>query len=197
MKNPNRPSPEAAISCVMCSNKAVTTAAHIPVCQEHWEAYAKEAKDYPTERPVFDAMCQERDRQEQNRQICGMSKAAEPYGDPHYFQGMDPAKFDSEQSVIRVQQHLNDISGQVGVMLQRTIKPFTSTEAKAQERAIRSYVAALADSMHLCVNGYVAAQVAWSILGFSVPHNSSKKRLRRLKHSMTVLTLQTMRIKDV
>lgn len=42
--------------CVMCGEPSITTAAHIPVCQNHWDEYKKEAMQYPSERPVFCAM---------------------------------------------------------------------------------------------------------------------------------------------
>jgi hypothetical protein len=33
-------------TCVLCDKEAVTTAAHIPVCEEHWNAYALEGRLY-------------------------------------------------------------------------------------------------------------------------------------------------------
>jgi hypothetical protein len=50
---PDAPTP---LTCVLCNQKAITTAAHIPVCQKHWDDYANEARHYPTQRPVFQAM---------------------------------------------------------------------------------------------------------------------------------------------
>ncbi len=32
--------------CVLCEKKAVTTAIHIPVCEDHWQEYKVEAKQY-------------------------------------------------------------------------------------------------------------------------------------------------------
>lgn len=251
MKNPNGPSREdvecmqqeredqaqlPTPSCVICGVKAVTTAAHIPVCQQHWEAYDAEAKSYPQARPFYDLLQAEYEAREKDRRICGMSKAAfyrnaklaEPYGDPNYFTDQVKGKpkhcvmIDNatgvDQTVAVMRQHGmeidriklkklhavldNELPGgfpnvekYAAPYFQPLLPPRTRDEVKAMERAIRPQMAALADAMHCCVNGYVAAQVAWAILGFSVPHNRSKKRLRRLKHSMTVLTLQTMAIK--
>ena len=39
------------MKCTLCGCDAATTAAHIPVCAQHWEEYAKEAGAYlPDER---------------------------------------------------------------------------------------------------------------------------------------------------
>lgn len=38
--------------CILCREKAVTTAAQIPVCEEHWIRYAAEAKA-DGERPFY------------------------------------------------------------------------------------------------------------------------------------------------
>jgi len=32
------------LRCVICGKEAVTTAAHIPVCMEHWEKYRDEGR---------------------------------------------------------------------------------------------------------------------------------------------------------
>lgn len=44
--------------CVLCGKPAVTTAAHIPVCEEHWLAYALEGKQYlpDDQRPVWQSL---------------------------------------------------------------------------------------------------------------------------------------------
>ena len=42
----NSHSLHAVVSCVACKTKAVTTAAQIPVCEEHWKQYEAEAKRY-------------------------------------------------------------------------------------------------------------------------------------------------------
>jgi hypothetical protein len=32
--------------CVLCKEQALTTAAHIPVCERHYEEYKREARQY-------------------------------------------------------------------------------------------------------------------------------------------------------
>jgi len=32
--------------CLLCFKPAITTAAHLPVCEEHWREYEDEAKQY-------------------------------------------------------------------------------------------------------------------------------------------------------
>jgi hypothetical protein len=46
--------------CVLCDLDAVTTAAHVPVCEEHHEAYQKEAKKYlpGNQRPIYASLMQ-------------------------------------------------------------------------------------------------------------------------------------------
>lgn len=45
--------------CVLCGAGAVTTAAHIPVCQKHYSEYAHEANKYLPDngRPVYRRLC--------------------------------------------------------------------------------------------------------------------------------------------
>lgn len=41
------PQPEdGPLKCVLCGDKAVTAAAHISVCEAHWQEYSAEAKQY-------------------------------------------------------------------------------------------------------------------------------------------------------
>lgn len=44
--------------CVLCDEKAITTAAHIPVCKAHFEAYANEGRKYlpESQRRVWQAI---------------------------------------------------------------------------------------------------------------------------------------------
>jgi len=39
--------------CVLCDKEAITTAAHIPVCKEHYEQYATEGRRYWVDRPFY------------------------------------------------------------------------------------------------------------------------------------------------
>jgi hypothetical protein len=39
--------------CVLCDREAITTAAHIPVCEEHHRAYQEEGRQYLAYRPVY------------------------------------------------------------------------------------------------------------------------------------------------
>lgn len=42
--------------CVLCGKEAITTAAHIPVCMEHYNKYAEEGKQYPSYRPFYEKL---------------------------------------------------------------------------------------------------------------------------------------------
>lgn len=43
------------IRCAICNSEAITTAAHIPVCEYHWHEYADEGEKYLPDhaRPVL------------------------------------------------------------------------------------------------------------------------------------------------
>jgi hypothetical protein len=44
------------MKCILCAREAITTAAHVPVCQKHDEEYQAEAKQYLDERPFYERL---------------------------------------------------------------------------------------------------------------------------------------------
>lgn len=44
------------MKCVLCDQKAVTTAAHIPVCERHWKLYDEEGRKYLAYRPFYEKL---------------------------------------------------------------------------------------------------------------------------------------------
>ncbi len=53
--------------CVLCGEKAITTAAHIPVCEKHWQEYDEEGQQYLTYRPFFERLLRAYDQPDADR----------------------------------------------------------------------------------------------------------------------------------
>jgi len=53
MSTDSKPFP---LRCVLCDSIAITTVAHIPVCEAHSKAYHREAQHDRTDRPFYDRL---------------------------------------------------------------------------------------------------------------------------------------------
>lgn len=49
---------DTKLKCVLCNKEAITTAAHIPVCEEHHNQYAEEGRQYLSYRPFYEKLQQ-------------------------------------------------------------------------------------------------------------------------------------------
>ena len=52
--------------CVLCERPAISTAAHIPVCEQHHSQYQEEGRQYlpPQKREVYRQLCRAADQME-------------------------------------------------------------------------------------------------------------------------------------
>lgn len=44
------------MKCTLCDQEAITTAAHIPVCEKHWQMYKEEGQQYLSHRPFWELL---------------------------------------------------------------------------------------------------------------------------------------------
>lgn len=53
--------------CLLCDKQAVTTAAHLPVCKNHWQLYQQEAKQYlpHSQRPIYQSLLRAEEKRNQ------------------------------------------------------------------------------------------------------------------------------------
>lgn len=73
----------------------------------------------------------------------------------------------------------------------------TATEVRHVQRAMQppilQHIAMLEESLNNALRPAMEQVACHIVLGFCVPENRSPKRLARLKHSMTVTTIQSWR----